>query len=134
MALFGRDANGNEAYVQAAGTGTTTDSFLTYHDAFTRDLKFVAVNLTASGDVIAAVGGAKLRVMSLLISADAACSLKFQTDASTDVTGNIYVPASGTISLSNALGLFEADASEKLNVVITGTANVGFTVGYREVT
>lgn len=133
MALYGRDANGNDAYIEASGDGTTSSGFVTYHDTFTRNLKFAAINLSASGDVIAAVAGAKLRVMSLLISADAACSLKFQTDAASDVTSEIYLPANGTISLSNALGLFEADTSDKLNAVITGTANVGITVGYREV-
>jgi len=133
MALFGRDANGNDAYIEASGNGTTTSGFVTYHDAFTRDLKFKAVNLTASGDVIPAVAGAKLRVMSLLISASAACSLKFQTDATQDVSGTLYIPANGTVSISNPLGLFEADSSDKLNAVLTGTANVGITIGYREV-
>lgn len=133
MALYGRDANGNDAYIEASGDGTTASGFVTYHDTFTRSLKFAAVNLTASGDVIPAVAGAKLRVMSLLISADAACSLKFQTDAATDITGEIYLPANGTVTLSNPLGLFEADTSDKLNAVLTGTANVGITLGYREV-
>jgi hypothetical protein len=133
MALFGRDANGNDAYIEASGDGTTASGFVTYHDTFTRNLKFAAVNLTASGDVIAAVAGAKLRVMSLLISSDAACSLKFQTDAAADISGEIYLPANGTVTLSNPLGLFEADTSDKLNAVLTGTANVGITLGYREV-
>jgi hypothetical protein len=31
------------------------------------------------------------------------------------------------------LGLFETDIGEKLNAVITGTANVGISVSYREV-
>jgi hypothetical protein len=133
MALFGRDANGNDAYIEASGDGTTASGFVTYHDTFTRSLKFRAVNLTASGDVIPAVAGAKLRVMSLLISASAACSLKFQTDAAADVSGTIYIPANGTVSISNPLGLFEADTSDKLNAVLSGTANVGITLGYREV-
>lgn len=133
MALFGRDANGNDAYIEASGSGTTTSGFVTYHDSFTRDLKFKAVNITASADIIPAVAGAKLRVMSLLISASAACSLKFQTDATQDVSGTIYIPANGTVSISNPLGLFEADTSDKLNAVLTGTANVGITLGYREV-
>lgn len=133
MALYGRDANGNDAYIEASGTGAITSGFVTYHDTFTRDLKFTAANLTASADVIPAVSGAKLRVMSLLISADAACSLKFQGDATADLTGEIYIPANGTVALSNPLGLFEADASDKLNAVLTGTANVGLTLGYREV-
>lgn len=133
MALFGRDANGNDAYIEASGSGTTTSGFVTYHDCFTRDLKFKAVNLTASGDAIPATAGAKLRVMSLLVSASAACSLKFQSDAAQDVSSNIYVPANGTVAISNVLGLFETDTSDKLNVVLTGTANVGITLGYREV-
>jgi hypothetical protein len=136
MTLFGRDANGNDAYIQASGAGTTASPYVTYHDTFTADLKFQAQNLTASADVLTAVVGKKLRVMSLLLSASVSASIKFQSDASDDVTGLIYIPASGVVSVSNPLGLFQTDTSDKLNAVITWTGSagtIGVTLGYREI-
>lgn len=136
MALFGRDANGNDAYIQASGAGTTASPYVTYHDTFTADLKYKAQNLTASADVLTAVAGKKLRVMSLLLSASAAGSIKFQSDAADDVTGLIYLPASGVVSLSNPLGLFQTDTADKLNAVLTWTGSagtIGVTLGYREI-
>lgn len=133
MALYGRDANGNDAYIKASGTGAVESGFVTYHDAFSDDIKFASATLTASGDVIAAVAGTKLRVLSMCLSSDAACSVKFQTDASSDLTGEFYLPANGISTFSNPLGLFETAAGDKLNLVLTGTASVGVTVSYREV-
>jgi hypothetical protein len=137
MALFGRDANGTDAYIQASGVGTSTSPYVTYHDAYTNDLKFKAQNLSASADVLTAVSGKKLRVMSLVISTSAAGSIKFQSDAATDVSGNIYIPANGTVSIANPLGLFQsASTGDKINAVVTWTATagtIGLTLGYREV-
>lgn len=136
MALFGRDANGNDAYIQASGAGTTASPYVTYHDTYTADLKYRAQNLTASADVLTAVAGKKLRVMSLLLSASAAASIKFQSDAAEDVTGLIYLPASGIVSVSNPLGLFQTDTADKLNAVVTWTGaagTIGVTLGYREI-
>jgi len=133
MALYGRDANGNDAYIRGTGTGTVSDGYLTAHDVLTDELKFSSSTISASADVITAVAGKKLRVMSLVVSASAACTLKFQTDATTDVSGTFYLPANGTISVSNPLGLFETDSGEKLNIIQTGTADVGVSISYREV-
>ena len=47
MSLFGRDANGGDAYIRASGTPSATDGLVTFHDAFTNDLKYKALDLTA---------------------------------------------------------------------------------------
>ena len=135
MSLFGRDANGADAYIRASGTSGSgvNEGLVTFHDNFTNDLKFKALDLSASADVIALVASTKLRVLSLTLSASAACNVQFQTGATDNVTGKIYLPVNGTVHLSNPLGLFESDTGEKINVVITGTANVGLSVAYREV-
>ena len=106
MSLYGRDANGGDAYIRASGTPSATDGLVTFHDAFTNDLKYKALDLTASADVIALVANTKLRVMSVTLSADAACNVQFQTGATDNVTGKIYLPVNGTVQLSNSLGLF----------------------------
>ena len=133
MALYGRDANGADAYIRASGASGDADGLVTFHDSFTNDLKYKALDLSASADVIALVPTKNLRVMSVTLSADAACNIQFQTGATDNVSGKIYLPANGTTHLSNQLGLFETDAGEKLNLVITGTANVGLSLSYREV-
>ena len=133
MSLYGRDANGADAYIRASGTNATTDGLVTFHDSFSNDFKFKAVDTAASADIIALVASTKLRVMSLTLSADAACNIKFQTGGTVDVTGKIYIPVNGTVHLSNALGLFESSSGEKINAVLTGTANVGISLSYREV-
>lgn len=133
MSLYGRDANGADAYIRASGTSASTDGLVTFHDTFTNDLKFKAVDTAASVDVIPLVASTKLRVISVTLSADAACNVQFQTGATDNVTGKIYIPVNGTVHLSNALGLFESDSGEKINAVLTGTANVGISLSYREV-
>jgi hypothetical protein len=133
MSLYGRDANGADAYIRASGTNATTDGLVTFHDSFSNDFKFKAVDTAVSADIIALVASTKLRVMSLTLSADAACNIQFQTGGTVDVTGKIYIPVNGTVHLSNALGLFESGSGEKINAVLTGTANVGISLSYREV-
>ena len=133
MSLYGRDANGADAYIRASGTSVSTDGLVTFHDTFSNDFKSVGTNITASGDVVALVSSKKLRVMSLTLSASAACNVQFRSGGSTNLTGKIYIPINGTVHLSNVLGLFQSASGEKLDVVLTGTANVGVSLSYREV-
>ena len=137
MALYGRDANGNDAYIRGTGTGAAGLGYLTFHDVFSEDVKFSTVaqaSGTASSDLVAAVTSAKIRVLSYTISADAACSVKFNSGASAStIANNIYLAANSTVVQSADLGLFETVAGEKLLLVKTGTANVSVTISYREV-
>lgn len=133
MALYGRDANGNDAYIRATGAGSTSDGFITFHDVFSNDIRFRAVDLSASGDVLPAVAGVKLRVVSYTISVSAACTVQFQSDEVDDITGTFHLAANEVVSVNNPLGAFETDTGDKLNVVITGAADVGITLSYRQV-
>ena len=53
MSLYGRDANGADAYIRASGSSSSgaNSGLVTFHDSFTNDLKFKALDLSASGDV-----------------------------------------------------------------------------------
>ena len=137
MALYGRDANGNDAYIRGTGTGTTTDGYLTFHDTFSSEIKFATVaqaSATATTDLVAAVATKKLRVLSLTISADAACSVKFETGSSAaTIAQSIFLPINGTVTQACELGLFETASGDKLMINKTGAANVTVTVSYREV-
>lgn len=137
MALYGRDANGNDAYIRGTGSGAVSLGYLTFHDVFSDEVKFVSVALasgTASADLVAAVATQKIRVLSYTVSSDSACSIKFDSGASVStVSQDIYLAANGSLSTSSELGLFESTAGEKLVAVVTGSANVSVTISYREV-
>ena len=119
MTLFGRDANGNDAYIRASGTGTTTDGHITFHDVFSTDIKFATTNLAVSGDLITAVAATKLRVLAYSLSADAPCSVKFQSEDTDDLSGVIRLSANQFVSTNCSHGIFETDSGDKLNLVIT---------------
>jgi len=137
MALYGRDANGNDAYIRGTGAGSTTDGYLTFHDVFSDEVKFATVTqlaATLTSDLVAAVSSKKIRVLSLTISAAAACSVKFETGASAAVVAeSLYLPDNGTVSMSSELGLFETATGDKLMINKTGAADITVTVSYREV-
>ena len=49
MALYGRDANGNDAYIRGTGTGAAGLGYLTFHDVFSDDVKFATVAQVSGG-------------------------------------------------------------------------------------
>lgn len=133
MALFGLDAAGNSAYVQATGAGTTGDPYVMQHDLLTADIKSAFVATTSGADVISGVSSRKLRVMNLAITASTGCTVQFQSGASTDLTPAFPIQASGSLVLSHPLGLFETASGEKLNTVVSSGADYQVMVSYREV-
>lgn len=119
MTLYGRDANGNDAYIRGTGTGTTTDGHITFHDVFSSEVRFAALDLVASSDVVTAVANTTLRVLSFTLSADAPCEVQFQSSETDDLTGKVYLTANQFVSQSSDIGLFETDTGDKLNLVLT---------------
>ena len=119
MTLYGRDANGNDAYIRGTGAGTTTDGHVTFHDVFSDEIRFASVDLTASGDLVSAVAATKLRVTSFSLSSDAPCAVQFQSEATDDISGVFYLQGEQSVSQSCDLGIFETDEGDKLNLVIT---------------
>jgi hypothetical protein len=122
MTLYGRDANGNDAYIRGTGTGTTTDGHITFHDVFSDQIKFASADLTASADLITAVAATKFRVTSFSLSSDAPCSVQFQSEATDNISGVFYLSGGQSITQSCDLGLFETDEGDKLNIVVTEDA------------
>jgi hypothetical protein len=134
MAIYGLDAAGNAAYVEATGAGSAGDPYIVKNDAFTTELRTAFVNAAASGvDVIAAVSATKLRVMSMAITTGTAGRIRLQSGGSSDRTANFHLPANGSLTLSNSLGLFETNSGEKLNALASGTTDYSVMVTYREV-
>ena len=119
MTLYGRDANGNDAYIRGTGTGTTTDGHVTFHDVFSSEIRFRSADLAVSGDLITGVAATKLRVTSFSLSSDAPCNVQFQSEATDNISGKFYLSAGQSISQNCELGIFETDSGDKLNLVIT---------------
>lgn len=131
--LYGLDALGNAAYIRATGAGSSGDPYVVQNDLFNAGLKSASVTGAASADVIAAVASTKLRVLSMIITASAACTIKLQSGASSDKTPPLHLEANGNITLSNPLGLFESASGEKINAVLSGAATYSVFLSYREV-
>ncbi len=133
MAIFGLDAAGNSAFIEATGAGSAGDPYIVLNDAFTSELKSAFVNASGNIDVVAAVGGTKLRVMAFAITASSGCTVKLQSGGSSDKTPAFHLGNNGNISLSNSLGVFESNSGEKINAVVSGTTDYTVMLTYREV-
>ena len=95
-------------------------------DALSTDhLQFAKISLSASGDLVTAVSGRKIRVVGYMLICDAAMTAKFQSGASTDLTGAVSIGANLGISYGGGVyaPAFETASGEKLNLVLTGTGN-----------
>lgn len=88
---------------------------------------YAAISTSASADLVALVTGCRIRVVSLFIVCTTAVTVKFQSGASSNLTGAMPVGATGGFVLPlNELGWFETVAGEKLNLVLgSGVAVAG---------
>lgn len=133
MALFGLDAAGNTAYVQAGGDGSNTNPYVLQHDLLSREIKSAFVASTSGVDLVSGVTGRKLRVVNMAITATSGCTVQIQSGGSTALTPAFPIQTSGSLVLSNPLGLFDSVLSEKLNTVVSSGASYQVLVTYREV-
>lgn len=96
--------------------------------------KFAKIALTDSGDLVALVANRKIRVVSLFFVILGNQTVKFQSGASTDLTGAMSPGANGGLSLPfNQAGWFETAAGEKLNAVLGGATTLAGGLTYQEV-
>ena len=133
MAIFGLDAAGNSAYIEATGAGSVSDPYIVLNDAFSNELRSAFVNASGNVDVIAAVAGFKLRVLNIAITSAASGTVKLQSGGSSDKTPTFHLGDNGNVVMSNSLGVFESNAGEKINAVAAGTTNYTVMLTYREV-
>ena len=97
-------------------------------------LKFAPIAATASGDneIVAAVSGKKIRVISFFMISDTAATVKFRS-ATTDISGGLPVSANGGVSADSSNGLMETVAGAALNLNLSAVINVGGALSYVEV-
>jgi hypothetical protein len=131
--LYGLDALGNAAYIQATGAGSNGDPYVVQNDLYNAGLKSAQITGSGSADVIAAVASTKLRVLSMMISSYSGCTIKLQSGASSDLMPPIFFRDNTTVTLSNPLGLFESASGQKINAVVSGNTTYSVFLSYREV-
>lgn len=126
------DRTADAVETMAADTSTmpmSQDTAVVKNGATSLTPKFGVISSTGSGDTLALVSGKKIRVLSMFFVVAAATTVKFQTGATTDLTGAMSYAANDGIALAhNPLGWFETTSGAKLNHVL-GTS-VGIAGGF----
>ncbi|AEX56008.1 hypothetical protein S-CBS4_gp041 [Synechococcus phage S-CBS4] len=135
MALFGLDAAGNSAYVQAVGDGAEETPYILQHDILPSGIKSAWVTSTSGEVVISGVAGKSLRVLNFAVTATSGGTVQFRSGASgTTLTPAFPVYASGSpLSIGNPMGLFGTTAGEALETVVSSGIEYQALITYREV-
>ena len=99
---------------------------------FPASYKSASINLSATGTVIAAVPGKRIKVFAVKLIVSAALSISFRDGASTDIEGaQPYAANAGYVENMNPPAfLFGTTAGNGLDLVITGTGTVTGRVSY----
>jgi len=95
-------------------------------------VRYASVAAADSADIVALVAGAKIRVLSLVISMASAGTFKFQTAATTDIT-EACTTSSGQLIVVwpfNPMGWCETAAGEKLNLVLSSAIATSVMITY----
>lgn len=97
-------------------------------------IKFAVISKTATGDLVAAVTGKKIRVLGYQLTASAAFTANFES-GTTDITGVMNIPANGALSYAGGreAPAFETAAGAKLALTLGGTGQVSGFLSYIEV-
>lgn len=103
--------------------------------------KTVAIQVNTSGDtqLVAAVPGHRIRVISFVVTAGGNENVKFRS-ATTDITGVFYLGTHGVLSSpspaqspAGILYQFQTAAGEALNINLLGTSDIGGYLVYQVV-
>jgi len=134
MALFGLDAGGNSAYVQAFGDGTLSNPYILQNDLVPKTIKSAWVATTSGVVVVSGVASNKIRVLNTVVRAASGGTVQFRSGASgTTLTPPFAIAASGELIFGNTLGVFETAAGEGLQTVVSSGISYQVLVTYREV-
>lgn len=135
MALFGLDAAGNSAYVQAQGDGSISVPYILQHDILPSGIKSAWASSTSGVVVISGVATKSLRVLNVVCTATSGGTVQFRSGASgTTLTPAFPVYVSGTpLIFGSAMGLFQTASGESLQTVVSSGIQYQVLVTYREV-
>jgi hypothetical protein len=128
------DLIGTELAAATTSASVAPDTSTVYVGVTPVTPKFAVISSAASADVVALVASKKIRVLSLFFVTSTFMSIKFQTGATTDITGALPLGANGGLVLPfNPVGWFETAAGAKLNIVLSVAAAVAGGLTYIEV-
>jgi hypothetical protein len=135
MALFGLDAAGNSAYVQAQGDGSISVPYILQHDILPSGIKSALVASTTGEVVISGVAGKSLRVLNIVCTATSGGTIQFRSGASgTTLTPAFPLYVSGSpLSFGSPMGLFQTTTGESLQTVVSSGIEYQALITYREV-
>jgi len=134
MALFGLDAAGNSAYVQAVGNGAESTPYILQHDILPSGIKSAWVASTSGEVVVSGVATKELRVLNVAITATSGGTVQFRSGASgITLTPPFLIPSSGQFVLSNPMGIVSTTAGEALETVVSSGIAYQALITYREV-
>lgn len=134
MALFGLDAAGNSAFVQAVGDGSSTVPYILQHDLLPSGIKSAWAASTSGVVVVSGVSGARIRVLNIACTTTSGGTIQFRSGASgVTLSPSFPVQTSGSLSFGSPLGLFETTASESLETVVSSGIDYQVLITYREV-
>jgi hypothetical protein len=106
-------------------------------DKVSSDVKYAAIDASSSGDneIVAAVTGVKIRVVSMLIMSGGDVNATFQSGAGgSGLSGALPLTTnSGASCNHNPVGWFETNESESLNLSLSGAIQVSGFLAYREI-
>ncbi len=97
------------------------------------EVLFATISGATSGnnEVVAAVATRKIRVIGFFLVAITAVTVRFESSAGGDaLTGVMSMGATGVLSATNPLGLFETVAGENLNMELGAAVQVSGAVAY----
>ena len=134
MALFGLDAAGNSAYVQATGDGAEETPYILQHDILPSGIKSAWVASTSGEILVSGVATKSLRVLNVAITATSGGAIQLRSGASgVTLTPPFLIPSSGQFVLSNPMGIVSTTAGEALRTVVSSGIEYQAFVTYREV-
>lgn len=134
MALFGLDAGGNTAYVQAAGDGTLSNPYILQHDLLPKEIKSEWTASTSGEVLVSGVANTKLRILNVVLTAASGGTVQFRSGNDGDLlTPPLFVDDDDRFVFGNTLGLFETGVGEGLQTVVSSGIDYQAMVTYREV-
>jgi hypothetical protein len=97
-------------------------------------IKDAAISTAATTDLVALVAGKRIRVLALELTNATAGTIRFQSNAASDLTGVMNLGINGHFVLPfNGAGWFQTFPGEKLTMVLASTGQVSGSLKYQEV-
>jgi hypothetical protein len=116
----------------AAGASQETSTIYSGTTALTPLFATIVASSSGVTNVLALVGGKRIRVLALQLTANGAVNVKWQSHVTpTDLTGLAYLAANGGYVLPyNPLGWFQTVSGEALDINLSGAVAVGGCLTY----